>query len=142
MAIHLRAALVGATAIMLAAAPAAFAKTVNFSGNFVTENGATTQPMGSVNGTLDTGTDKITYVITYSGLSGDVVAAHFHGPATTGQNAGVLLPIPGPFETGMQGVLTANSTTVKALLAGKTYVNLHTAKYQDGEARAQISVTK
>jgi len=136
---HSRATFAGATVFLLALAPMAQAKTMKISGQFMTENGATTTPAGKVTGTFNTVTDKVTYKITYSGLSGPVVAAHFHGPASEGQEAPVMLPIPGPFHSGMHGTLTANPATAKALLAGKTYVNLHTAKYQAGEARAQIS---
>lgn len=135
-----RIALAASTIFMLALAPAAYAKTVHFSGPLVTENNATTIPSGKVEGSFDTKTDKLTYTITYSGLSGPVLAAHFHGPAEAGEEAAVLLPIPGPFESGMHGTLTASKATAKALLAGKTYVNLHTAQYKMGEARAQISI--
>jgi hypothetical protein len=41
----------------------------------------------------------------------------------------------------MHGQLNANSATEKALLAGMTYVNLHTEKYPMGEARAQVKVS-
>ncbi|EKM98248.1 MULTISPECIES: CHRD domain-containing protein [unclassified Acidocella] len=135
-----RASLAGAAALLLAAAPLAHAKTVSISGQFAAEGSATSQPTGHVTGSFDTVTRKLTYKITYHGLSGPVKAAHFHGPAAPGQTAGVLLPIPGPYHTGMHGTLTANDATTKALLAGQTYVNLHTAKYPMGEARAQISV--
>ena len=128
-----------AAAMFLAAAPLAQAKMVKFSGEFGPENGATTKPTGHVRGVLNTVTDKVTYHIYYAHLSGPVVMSHFHGPAMPGQDAGVLLPIPGPFHSGMHGTLTANAETVKALLAGQTYVNLHTKAYLAGEARAQIT---
>jgi hypothetical protein len=137
----LRTTLPLAAALVLGFAPLAQAKTLDLTGSFLTEGAATTTPSGQVTGTLDTVTNKVTYKITYSGLSGPVVAAHFHGPAIAGQEAGVLLPIPGPYASGMQGTLTANTTTEKAILAGKTYVNLHTAKYPMGEARAQMQVS-
>lgn len=53
-----------------------------------------------------------------------------------------MLPIPGPYTSGMHGVLKANSATETALLAGKTYVNLHTANYPMGEAWATVTVSK
>ncbi len=118
------------------------AKTVDISGTFATEGAAVTKPTGHLTGTLNTVTDHVTYKITYSGLSGPVVAAHFHGPAAAGQEAGVMLPIPGPYMSGMHGTLTANAAfTEKAMLAGMTYVNLHTSKYPMGEARAQVKVS-
>jgi hypothetical protein len=120
------------------AAPAALAKIVHFDGSFAAEGSATTSPAGNVIGTLSTKTRHLTYTITYSGLSGPVTGAHFHGPAAAGQEAGVLLPIPGPYKTGMHGTLKASAAAEKAILDGEAYVNLHTAKYPMGEARAQI----
>ena len=128
-----------AAALVLGLAPLAQARTVTLSGSFVAEGGATTTPAGQFTGTLDTMSNKVTYTITYSGLSGPVTASHFHGPATAQQTAGVLLPIPGPYSSGMTGTLKANSATVKDILNGETYVNLHTAKYPMGEARAQVT---
>lgn len=139
---HPRTAMPFAAAMLLGLSPlVAQARTVNLSGSFVTEGSATTTPSGSVTGTLNTKTGAVTYTITYSGLSGPVVAAHFHGPAGPGQEAGILLPIPGPYQSGMHGTLKANAATEKAMLAGMTYVNLHTAKYPMGEARAQVKVS-
>jgi hypothetical protein len=130
-----------AAALVLGLASFAQAKTLNISGTFATEGSATTTPTGQLIGTLDTVTYKVTYQITYSGLSGPVVAAHFHGPAAIGQEAAVMLPIPPPYKSGMHGTLTANAATEKAMLAGMTYVNLHTSKYPMGEARAQVKVS-
>jgi hypothetical protein len=141
MKLSLRATLPLAAAFALGLAPLAQAKTLDFTGSFVTEGAATSTPSGDVTGTLNTVTGKVTYKITYSGLSGPVNAAHFHGPAAAGQEAGVLLPIPGPYESGMHGTVSANAATEKAILAGQTYVNLHTAKYPMGEARAQVKVS-
>jgi CHRD domain len=139
MPISTRATLASAAALFLAFAPMASAKVVKISGTFGPEGAATTKPTGHVTGTFNTVTDKVTYRITYAGLSGAVIASHFHGPAAPGQSAPVMLPIPGPYRSGMHGTLTANAVTAKALLAGQNYVNLHTKKYPMGEARAQIS---
>jgi CHRD domain len=136
-----RSAIPLATAFMLGFIPLAQAKTVKIWGTFGTENSATTTPVGHVSGTFNTVTDKVTYRITYSGLSGPVMAAHFHGPAAPGVEAQVMLPIPGPYKSGMKNTLTADAATAKALLAGQTYVNLHTKAYPMGEARAQVKVS-
>ena len=128
-----------AAAAMLAAGPAAFAKTMPLVGNFSAEHGTKTTPIGMVKGTLNTGTDMLTYTITYSGLSGPVQAAHFHGPAAPGAEAGVLVPIPGPYHSGMTGKTKVTAADAKDILAGQTYVNLHTAAEPNGEARAQVN---
>jgi hypothetical protein len=43
----------------------------------------------------DAATKKLTWKLTYSGLSGPATAAHFHGPAEGGKNGGVAVAIPG-----------------------------------------------
>ncbi len=68
-------------ATLAAFAAPAFAKTIDLTGAFTTENMAKTTPTGTVTAKLDTATDELTYSITYGGLSGPVEAAHFHGPA-------------------------------------------------------------
>ncbi len=90
----------------------------------------------------------ITYIVTYSGLSGTVNAAHIHTGAT-GSNGGVILPlVAGP--SPMTGTLTAANfsasgsvTTftqaVAAIRAGTTYFNLHTTANPGGEIRGQIA---
>src|SRR6201995_3629646 len=42
----------------------------------------------------DAATKKLSWKVTYSGLSGPATAAHFHGPAAAGANAGVAVAIP------------------------------------------------
>ncbi len=118
----------------------ALARTLPVSGNFIAEGRATTTPAGAVAGTLDTATDALTYKITYTGLSGPVVAAHFHGPAKRGIDAGVMKPIDGPYDSAIKGSVTLDKTQVKELEKGLVYVNLHTAANPGGEARAQLHV--
>ncbi len=42
----------------------------------------------------DAASKKLSWKVTYSGLSGPATAAHFHGPAEAGKNAGVAVAIP------------------------------------------------
>ncbi len=128
-----------AMVVPLGLAQAAAAKTVPLVGNFSAEHGTKTVPIGMVKGTLNTTTDTLRYIITYSGLSGPVLAAHFHGPAAPGAEAGVMVPIPGPYHSGLTGTSKITAADAKAILAGRTYVNLHTAAEPDGEARAQVN---
>jgi hypothetical protein len=92
----------------------------------------------------------ITYLVTYSGLSGTANAAHIHTGAV-GTNGGVILPLtvgPSP----MTGTLTSTNFTasgavttfaqaVAAIQAGTTYFNIHTTANPGGEIRGQIGVT-
>ena len=92
----------------------------------------------------------VTYLVTYSGLSGTANAAHIHTGAV-GANGGVILPLavgPSP----MTGTLTATNFTpsgpvtsfaqaVAAIRAGTTYFNIHTTANPGGEIRGQVGVT-
>ena len=92
----------------------------------------------------------VTYLVTFSGLSGTVNAAHIHTGAV-GANGGVILPlVPGP--SPMTGTLTAANfaasgpvtsfaEAIAAIRAGTTYYNLHTTANPGGEIRGQIGVT-
>jgi hypothetical protein len=99
----------------------------------------TSAGMGQLQAEFDKATKTLRYTLRYSGLSGPVKAGHFHGPAEAGKNAGVALGINNAGESPVQGsaVLTADQAT--DLLAGKWYVNLHTAANPGGELRGQVA---
>ena len=94
---------------------------------------------GTVKTTLDKDTRKLTWVVTYSGLSGPVTAGHFHGPAGPGQNAGVVVPFTGSMASPIEGSATLTEAQMADLLAGKWYANLHTAANPPGEIRGQVA---
>jgi len=88
--------------------------------------------------TLDTATKTITYTATYLGLTGPALMGHIHGPALPGANAGVVVPFKdtsGP----VSGTATLTDAQMADLLAGKYYVNFHTAANKGGEIRGQLT---
>jgi hypothetical protein len=90
--------------------------------------------------TYDTTSKVLTWTITYDGLTGSVVAAHFHGPADAGKNAGVVVPIgQGALASPLAGKATLTDEQATELLAGRWYVNLHTAANKAGEIRGQVT---
>jgi hypothetical protein len=94
---------------------------------------------GTLTATLDTKTNEFTYHVEFSGLTGPVVAAHFHGPAAAGANAKPQLPVKGsPITSPIDGKATLTAEQAKDLLAGKWYFNLHTAANPGGEIRGQV----
>ncbi|HET7525783.1 MAG TPA: CHRD domain-containing protein [Burkholderiaceae bacterium] len=95
---------------------------------------------GNLQGTLDKNSRTLTWSMTVSGLSGPPTAAHFHGPAAPGENAGVAAPITVTGQPTDNGVVTLTSAQVDDLLAGRWYVNVHTAANPDGEIRGQIMI--
>ncbi|WP_428391801.1 CHRD domain-containing protein [Lichenicoccus sp.] len=117
---------------------AASAKELKVMGTFIADAGVTTQPTGDVTGSFNTHTHKLDFKVTYGGLSGPVVAAHFHGPAKLGHNAGVMIPIEKPYDSPITGSVDLSAKQTHALEHGLVYVNLHTQANPNGEARAQL----
>ena len=139
--ITFRSSLTGfAIASALILAGPAFAETVSYKAELkgASEVPATTsKATGIVTATYDTATQKLTWKGDYTGLTGDATAAHFHGPAEAGKNAGVVVPI-APAKSPMEGSATLTDVQAADLAAGKWYVNVHTAANKDGEIRGQV----
>jgi hypothetical protein len=94
---------------------------------------------GTLTATLNTETNEFKYHIEFSGLSGPVVAAHFHGPAEAGINAKPQIPIKtSPIASPIDGSATLTPEQAKDLTDGKWYFNLHTSGNPHGEVRGQI----
>ncbi len=85
---------------------------------------------------VDTDANTVTYRITRWGLGTAETAAHIHGFADPGANAGVLHGLPaGDLKT---GVWTYAEAQEASILQGKCYVNIHTSGIPGGEVRGQI----
>jgi hypothetical protein len=92
---------------------------------------------GEVEASYDTESKKLSWTITYSGLSGPVTAAHFHGPALPGKTAPAMVPIANTTANPIKGEAILTTEQADALKRG-VYVNLHTAKFPDGEVRGEL----
>src|SRR5271168_3722611 len=88
---------------------------------------------------FDPATKKLSWKLTYSGLSGPATAAHFHGPAESGKNAGVAVAIPNATSSPAEGSATLTDAQAADLMAGKYYVNIHTKDNPGGEIRGQVT---
>jgi len=95
---------------------------------------------GTLQATLDKQTRVLSWSFTFSGLSGPPTAAHFHGPAMPGENAGVAIPIAVGLKSPDNGLVTLTMAQVEDLLAGKWYLNVHTAANPHGEIRGQVMI--
>ena len=93
---------------------------------------------GHVEATVDSGSLKMTYDVQYADLTGTAQAAHFHGPAEAGKNAGVQVPVAGKVMSPMQATATITPEQLKMLEGGQMYFNIHTAKNPAGEIRGQF----
>ena len=94
---------------------------------------------GSLAISYDPADKTLTWKGSYAGLSGPLTAAHFHGPAAVGKNAGITVSIAiGTTPGAIEGSATISETQAADLLAGRWYVNLHTAANPAGEIRGQV----
>jgi CHRD domain-containing protein len=99
----------------------------------------TSAATGTADIDYDAATKKLSWKVTYSGLSGPATAGHFHGPAEAGKNAGVAVPITNIATSPVEGSATLTDAQAADLAAGKYYVNIHTAANPGGEIRGQVT---
>lgn len=81
---------------------------------------------------------KLTWKLTFSGLTGKATAAHIHMGAV-GKAGNVVVPLCAPCKSGVHGTTRISSALKTALAHHKAYVNVHTAKNPNGEIRGQIA---
>ena len=130
--------------VMALAVSPVFAEVLKYKAdlNGPSENPPTTSKgVGSIEADYDTATKTLTWSGTYSDLTGPEVAAHFHGPAAIGANAGVMVPVDAkasPF----QGSAALTDEQAKAFADNLIYFNIHTAQNKGGEIRGQLAPAK
>jgi hypothetical protein len=93
---------------------------------------------GTADVTYDTQTKQLKWKVSYAGLTGPATAAHFHGPAEPGKNAGVMIPIQNIGTSPAEGSATLTDAQAADLTGGRLYVNVHTAANPGGEIRGQV----
>ena len=106
-----------------------------------------TSATGTGSFTLNEARTELEYNVTVQGLTSAIVLSHFHN-APTGVNGGVVKTITGSF-VGNTASGTWTSTDaepltpalVNELMAGRIYVNVHTANFGGGEIRAQLRLS-
>lgn len=77
------------------------------------------------------------WTLTFSHLTGPATAAHIH-LGVKGKSGPVLIPLCGPCKSPAHGTARFTHAELTKMLAGKTYVNVHTAKNPNGEIRGQL----
>ena len=134
-----------ASAVILASGKPSYAAAMAFKADL---KGSTEVPSNTTTGTgavtvsFDPATKMLTWNGTYTGLTGPAMAAHFHGPAEVGKNAGVAIWIStkgSPFPSPFSGSATLTDAQASDLQAGLWYVNIHTAANPGGEVRGQLA---
>lgn len=106
-------------------------------------------PTGAVsnaNGTFSASVTKsdtggsVSWQLSFSGLTGNAIAAHIHtgGVGTPGP---VVLALCGPCTSPLSGTGNLPQAALDALEAGTAYVNVHTPTNPGGEIRGQLATT-
>ncbi len=125
-------------------APASSAGMVQNDSFKATMNGSQESPATASKGTgtataqLNPTTHKLTYTVRWQGLNGPATAAHFHGPAAQGQNAGVVVPLGNNPKSPIRGTATLTPEQQQQLMSGQWYVNVHTKQFPAGAIRGQM----
>ncbi len=70
-----------------------------------------TEGMGMADVTVDTEAMTVTWTLAYEGLTGEPVAAHFHGPATEEENAPPVVDMTVDLEASASAAATATAST-------------------------------
>jgi CHRD domain len=117
---------------------AARADQLKFKADLAAGPGITSSGKGAATASLDTATKTLTWSVEYSGLGGPATAAHIHGPADPGADAGVVVPFIGSLVSPIKGSATLTDAQIGRLGAGKWYINIHTAANKGGEIRGQL----
>ncbi len=94
---------------------------------------------------IDTETRDLVINGTFSGLEGDVVFGHLHGPADSGQQGNLVffsLEIEGDFmDSGTFSISRRVSFfQLSTILDSRSYINIHSTAYPNGEIRGQIYI--
>jgi hypothetical protein len=131
-----------AAALLVTCASPAHAERIRLSANLdgVSEVPPVESP-GTATATIwfDKDTGTVSWDVYWSGISGPPTAAHFHGPASKTNRAGVQLDLGGNgFHSPFRGSAALSEQQADQLLAGKWYINIHTAAHPDGEIRGQV----
>lgn len=97
---------------------------------------------GEATATLDTATHELTYDVTFKGFGSEVTAAHIHGPAEAGKNAGVVVPLGTSPKSPLHGTAKLTPEQEQQLTAGLLYVNVHSKNNPGGAIRGQLTAMK
>jgi hypothetical protein len=91
---------------------------------------------GTADLTLDRASNELDWRITYSGLSEPVTAVHFHSPTKRGSDAEIN--IRDNLKSPVTGSTILTDAQEQQLLAGRWFVNIHTAACPNGEVLGRI----
>jgi cysteine-rich repeat protein len=129
---------IAAAAWVVAAAPA-HAATVQFAATIdaaqeTPPNGSTATGSGTM--VMDTDANTLTINVTFSGLGSPELFSHIHGFSGPGVPAGIVFGLPnGSPKNAVWNFMEAQQAQI---IAGLTYVNIHSNGFPGGEIRGQV----
>jgi hypothetical protein len=82
---------------------------------------------------------EFTWQLAFRDLTGPAIAAHIH-IAPRGEAGPIIVPLCSPCTNGQRGLAKMEIGDISAMNAGRTYVNVHTARNPDGEIRGQVDI--
>ena len=91
---------------------------------------------GTLTGDYNMTTNVLNYTITYQGMTPTM--GHFHY-GVPGKKGNVAIGFDDVSKSPIKGTVTLQPATADSLMAGKLYVNLHSATYKDGEIRGNVT---
>jgi CHRD domain len=106
--------------------------------------GVRTGAKGTFTGTAvenTSGGAKLAWQLKFSKLSGAAAAAHIH-IGKVGKAGNVMVALCGPCKNGKKGTANLTKAQLATVKAGRSYVNVHTAKNAAGEIRGQVKAKK
>lgn len=137
-------AAVAATALALPAS----AEQVMYMAELMPGDAVSSSGHGLVGVMIDTDAMTMEWIMGAADLSGEPLAAHFHGPAPVGEDAPPVIDmtvdegmetegeaVPADIMMGMASISPDDWTEIQN---GFFYVNVHTQQYPDGEIRGQL----
>jgi hypothetical protein len=88
---------------------------------------------------LERATLRITWNVTWQGLTSPPTAAGLYGPENVGANAGQFVDFSaGGLRSPLRGSKVLSDGEFQYLITGRVYVNVHSRKYPNGELRGQL----
>jgi len=88
---------------------------------------------------LERATLKLSWKITYQGLTSPPISAGLYGPENVGANAGQVIDLgTRGLKSPIVGSTVISDGVLGYLTTGRVYINIHTTRYRDGELRGQL----